>query len=124
METIMENMVENDVSQLLLVNKNLYTKDCFNWNKKNWTLEMGGSSNDSISHLITIGNIILEIDTIDSYILFNKEKQYKLPKLYNNHWFRLSINRKSNDLHILLINQILYFLLDSKMNHIHLQTPI
>ena len=100
----MESIVENEISQLLLVNPNLYTKSTFNLNKKNWTIELGGSTNNNISHLITIGNIILEIDTIDSYIIFNKEKQYKIPQLYNNSWFRLSINRKFNDFYILLIN--------------------
>lgn len=41
--------------------------------------------------------MVLEIDTIDNYIVFNKKKQYKLPPLYNNSWFRISINKKSNN---------------------------
>lgn len=103
-ENIMENIVENEISHILVVTQNLYTKDKFNWNNTNWTLEIAGLTNDNMTHLITIGNIILEIDTIDNYIVFNKIIQYKLPPLYNNSWFRISISRKTNDLHILLIN--------------------
>ena len=100
----MENTIENDITHLLLVNQNLYTKDSFHWNKTYWTLELAGLTNDNINHLITIGNIVLEIDTMENYIVFNKKIQYKLPQLYNNSWFRISINREINDLHILLIN--------------------
>ena len=81
-------------NQLLLIN-NTYTKNTYNWNN-NWIIELAGFKNN-IKHLLSFGNILLEIDENSNYIIFNNKIQDKLPIL-NNNWFKLSLNRNNKTL--------------------------